>query len=177
MGTSGGVGQGGSAGALPAQGAVTLQFGSTPSSTCPEPAKTDLVGNPAPSANDPGNSVIDGQNGASISCSVRGSGPFTFSGSLHANDNENNPIAVSFTDGQVGTDKTNGTVTLNVFTSQLGPAFTSAPGACTVTVINRQIKPGSIWATFACPSITSAPVGQCQIGSTSTIVFENCDGS
>lgn len=178
---SGGAGGTASAAALPGQGAISLQIGG-PSSTCPEPGNVYPVGTPAPSAADPGQSVIDGEGGTAISCSVRGTGPFTFSGSLHAtsSDAARDPITVTFSGGTVNADKATGTVSVSVFTPQLEANFSSGSTPCTVEVINRQVKAGSIWANFSCPSLSSPPSGVCTSGvapSVSTLVFENCDGS
>jgi hypothetical protein len=136
----------------------------------------------APSPTDPGQSVVDGDSGTNVSCSVHGKGPFTFSGSIHATsaDEAKDPITVTFSNGAVNADKTTGTADVQVFTPQLAGTFSSGSTPCTVTVINSQIKGGSIWATFSCPSLTQPPSGVCSSGvapSTSTFVFENCDGS
>jgi hypothetical protein len=181
---------------LPAQGAISLQVGG-PSSTCPEPGNVYPVGrltsdpsDPtgkrkialAPSDSDPGQSVVDGESNTSITCSVRGSGPYTFSGSLRAtsNDEGKDPITVTFSGGTVNADKKTGSVSVSVFTPQLDGQFSSGSTPCTVTVINGQIKGGSIWADFSCPTLTQPPSGVCSSGvapSESTFVFENCDGS
>jgi hypothetical protein len=177
----GSSGASGGAGALPGQGALTLQIGG-PSTTCPEPGMVYPVGKPAPSDTDPGQSVIDGESGTAISCSVRGTGPYTFSGSMHATstDQGRDPITVTFSNGTVNADKTMGTVSVGVFTPQLDSNFTSGSTPCVVTVIDHQVKRGSIWANFSCPSLTSPPSGECSSGvapNVSTLVFENCDGS
>ena len=181
---------------LPAQAAITLQVGG-PSNTCPEPGNVYPVGRlindpsdptgkrkiaQAPSSTDPGQSVVDGESGTTVSCSVRGNGPYTFSGSLHATsaDEMKDPITVTFNNGVVNSDKATGTVAVTVFTPQLDGQFTSGSTPCTLTVINQQVKGGSIWANFSCPSLTQAPSGVCSSGvapSVSTVVFENCDGS
>ena len=181
---------------LPAQAAITLQIGG-PSTTCPEPGNIYPVGRlvvdpsdptkmrkiaQAPSDSDPGHSVVDGEGGTTVSCSVQGKGPFTFSGSLHATatDAAEDPITVTFSNGVVNSDKKTGTVSVDVFTPQLDGTFSSGTTPCTVTVINGQIKGGSIWADFSCPSLTTPPSGVCTSGvppSVSTVVFENCDGS
>jgi|GEM_PF-930856 hypothetical protein len=181
---------------LPAQGAISLQVGG-PSSTCPEPGTVYQVGKlktdpsdptgkhkiaQAPSDLDPGLSVVDGESGTNISCSVHGSGPFTFSGSLHAtaDDELKDPVTITFSNGVVNADKKTGTVAVSIFTPQLESSFSSGSTPCTVDVIQQQIKGGSIWADFSCPTLTSPPSSVCSSGvapSVSTFVFENCDGS
>ena len=181
---------------LPAQAAINLQVGG-PGSTCPGPGNVYPVGrlitDPSdptkkhkialfPSDTDPGKSVVDGESGTTVSCSVRGKGPFTFSGSLHATSNDamQDLITVTFSNGVVNSDKATGTVDVGVFTPQLDATFTSGSMPCTLKVINQQVKGGSIWADFSCPSLTAPPSGVCSSGvtpSVSTVVFENCDGS
>jgi hypothetical protein len=136
----------------------------------------------APSDSDPGQMVVDGESGTSISCSVHGNGPYTFSGSLHAtsNDEAKDPISVTFTNGMVMPDKKTGTVDVQIFTPQLEGSFSNGSTPCTVNVINGQVKGGSIWADFSCPSLTLPPTSVCSSGvapSESIFVFENCDGS
>jgi hypothetical protein len=169
------------AGALPAQGAINLQIGG-PSTTCPEPGMVYPVGKPAPSDTNPGQSVIDGESGTTITCSVRGTGPYTFSGSIHATsgDAQRDPISVTFSGGTINADRKTGSVSVGVFTPQLDGNFTSGSTPCTVMVINQQVKGGSIWADFSCPSLTQPPSGECSSGvapSVSTLVLENCAGS
>ena len=167
---------------FPAEGGATLSIQSPSSgvsgTSCPVPGRTYEIGNPAPTQSGPGESAIDGDKGASVKCSVKGNGPFTFSGTLNARNNEDKtPVSITFVDGQVGADKNSGTVSVIVSTLDLSSPFSSAAGACTVNVINQQIKPGSIWATFSCPSITTPPSGRCTIGGNSVFVFENCEGT
>ena len=170
---------------LPAQGAISLSV-TKPSGSdlmtgtdCPVPGITYSVGtkkSTVPTMSNPGESVIDGEGGAEVSCSVKGKGTFTFSGSLKAATiDTKDPITVTFTNGQIGADFT-GTATVSVFTPQLAGTYTSAAGGCKVKVINSQVKGGSIWASFTCPGITVPPSQQCSVG-TSVFVFENCDGS
>jgi hypothetical protein len=164
----------------PAQGNVTLsvQQPMTGSPTCPVPGKIYVVGNPlGPSATSAGDRLIDGEHGATIKCSVHGSGPFTFSGSIHGTSSEKDPVTVTFTGGMISADKLTGTGTVSVYTPSVD-GFTSSDASCTFTVVSQQVKHGSLWATFSCPSITqSSTAKSCQIGSTSAFVLENCDGS
>lgn len=182
-GASGVSGRGGTAGAgvLPAQGATSLQIGG-PSSTCPVPGNVYPLGKPAPTEVDPGQSLVDGENDTKISCSVRGTGPYTFAGSLHgtSTDTQSDPITVTFSNGTINADKLTGTVSVSVFTPELDGTFTSGSTPCTVTVINQQVKGGSIWANFSCPTLSLPPSTVCSSGvapSVSTFVFENCEGS
>jgi hypothetical protein len=172
----------------PAQGAVTLYLGQpvvhVDQMTCPVSGQAYQIGATdsktkailAPTASDPGQSVISGESGSTISCSVRGGGGnFTFSGSLHAVTPQGDLVSVSFSNGTVGPDFT-GTADVSVYTPQLSGTFSST-SSCAITVKNQQVKGGSIWATFSCGQIASPPSGLCGIDASSAIVFENCSGS
>jgi hypothetical protein len=162
---------------------ISIQKPTTGTLNCPVPGKTYQVGNPkSPSPTDFGDRLIDGEHGASIKCSVHGSGPYTFSGTIKGTSSEKDPVTLTITSGVVNADKTTGTATVAVYTPQLAGTFSSAEGACTITVVGQQIKAGSVWATIACDSVTSSSTGQgCSIGPVSstitTFVLENCDGS
>lgn len=160
------------------------------SASCPVPGKTYNVGNPkGPTTSPPdlvssaGDRFIDGESGATIKCSVKGSGPFTFSGTIQALSNpENDRVTLSISNWTINADKMTGTATISVNTPQLGGTFTSPPGGCTLTVFNQQVKPGSVWATAYCPTVNDPTTGKvCQVGqsvnSSTTFVLENCDGS
>src|SRR6187551_2268097 len=76
----------------PPQGNLTLSIQKPATGTCPVPGKTYIVGNPkGPSSGSAGDRLVDGQNGASIKCSVKGSGPLTFSGSIKGTSSEKDP--------------------------------------------------------------------------------------
>ena len=166
---------------LPAQGAISLSVGKPTTAvsqmTCPDSGRTYEVyaGSVPPSPTTPGDRVISGDNGSSITCSVRASGGgFAFSGSFTGvtKDMDHYPITVSFSDGVVDANKVSGTASVSVLTPVLAATFGST-APCKITVINSQVKPGSIYATFSCPTISSPPSGLCSVNA-SVIVFENC---
>ena len=169
---------------LPAQGAISLSVQKPTSAVgdCPDPGNIYAVATDKdhiPSTSTPGESVIDGDSGTHITCSVRASSTgFVFSGSFNGTtlDGNHYPIAVSFDNGIVNADKVTGSASVSVFTPVLGGTYTSNQN-CTITVLgDHQVKGGSIWASFSCPSIVTTPSGLCRVGP-SVIVFENCDGS
>ena len=167
---------------LPAQGAISLSVRkptSVDGSNCPDSGTEYDVGAPAyPTTGTPGDSLIDGDKGAHISCSVKGSGTtFAFSGSFQATTVTGPPvpITVSFSNGVINGDK--GTAAVSVFTPTLAGAFTSPSGMdCSFNVIGGQLANGHIWASFTCPGIAAPPSRLCAVGP-SVIVFENCDGT
>lgn len=174
---------------LPAEGAVTLIIEGPLDATqgsCPVNAgKGYKVGATAkdgtvqaPTAISPGESVIDGEGGTTVSCSVRkqGDGTYAFSGSLQASSSEHDPITVTITNGSIGADLKMGTASVSVYTPQLAGTFASGATPCTFNVINNQVKGGAIWATFSCPTIAQPPAQSCKVDP-STIVFGNCSGS
>ena len=170
----------------PARGNLKLSIQKT-AGNCPVTGKTYNVGNPDPPIStppqpDPGDRLTDGEKGASIQCSVQGSGPFTFSGTIKGTSAEGDPVTVSMTNGVINADKVAGTVRLNVYTKELAGSFTSTVDGCTVTVVSGNVKPGSLWATVSCASITNPSTAQdCSVGpvsaTISNFVLENCDGT
>jgi hypothetical protein len=173
---------------LPAEGAVTLIIEGqqeVPQMTCPVSAgkgykvgATAKDGNvQAPTAIDPGKSVIDGEGGSHVSCSVKkqSDGTYAFSGSLQASSSEHDPITVTITGGSIGADQ-KGTAAVSVYTPQLAGTFASGATPCAFEVIRSQVKGGAIWANFSCPTIAQPPGQACKID-LSTIVFGNCSGS
>jgi len=180
-GSMGVTAMGGAAATPPAQGNVTLSVESPISgaSTCPVPGKNYALGNPkAPNGISAGDRLADGENGATIECSVLGSGPYTFAAVIRGLSSEHDQVTLTITNGVVNADQRTGSATVAVFTPQLASTYRSAAGACPVSVIAENVKPGSLWATVACPSITDPSTGaSCAVGATTTFVIENCDAS
>ncbi len=121
-----------------------------------------------PTATDPGESLISGENGSTISCSVKAQSngiDFAFSGSMHGTTPQGDLISVTFAGGTINaTDaqgNPTGTVNLTVYTPELSANFVSPTAMqCTVMVIEKQIKGGSMWAEFNCAQpISYATVG------------------
>src|SRR4051812_18272959 len=168
----------------PAQGNMTLSIGDPTGAKCPASAKTYQVGNPtAPSItavpNEDGDRLIDGEKGASIKCSVTGSGPYNFSATIKALSSESDKVTLTVTNGIINADKATGSATVAVNTPQLsGNSFVSEPGACVVSVVNQNVKAGSLWASVSCAKVTLASTGQsCAVGMTTNFIVENCEGT
>ena len=179
-GAGGASGAGGGTAKLPARAgfSITLTKPSIQIGTaCPVDSQTYQLGAPqAPSLLDPGQTVVDGDAGAALSCSVSGpapNGPYHFSGSVHATSLTGEPVTLVLTNGTLDITY-NGTASVSVYTPQLAGTFSSSM-ACRVQAINSQAKAGSIWAQFACGEITNPPSGDC--GVSGEFVLENCDGS
>lgn len=115
--------------------------------------------------------VIDGANRASVKCSVTGGPTFRFSGDL-ALDGEGFEISNGVVDAS-----NKGTATVTIKNSQHLSSSLISPAPCTIDVAigannKPQIKAGSIWATFTCPSVESPPSDSC--AATGVFVLENC---
>jgi len=181
VGGHGGAGGYGAGGAPPAQGNFTLIIQPSAAGNCPTAGRTYVVGDPqGPSSISAGDLLTDGEHGATIQCSVLGSGTYTFSGKLKGTSTENDPIVVQFTNGVINADNLTGSATMAVFTPQLTEYYRSAEGGCAITVVAENVKPGSLWATASCPSIADASIPdyyKCRVGPTTTFVLANCDGS
>jgi hypothetical protein len=138
-----------------------------------------VLGNPnGPTSVLPGDRLMDGDNGASIQCSVQGGGPYQFSGLIKGQSSESDNVTLRITNGVIDANKMTGTATIAVNTPQLGATFTSAEGGCTISVVSQNVKPGSLWATANCATITDPSTAKaCAVGSSTTFVLENCDGS
>jgi len=118
---------------------------------------------------------IDGEDQAEVSCSIKGGGTFTLEGTLKLGNK-----SLSITSGTIGDNK-KGTARITLRDSG-SPGFSgalSAPSAnCVIDAAsaagnNFQVKAGSIWAHFQCPSIEQAPSDYCQ--AEGFFVLENCD--
>ena len=148
--------------------------------TCSVTGKTYVVAaakgvGPKPSS--PGDRVVDGENGATIKCSVHGSGPFTFSGTIKGISSGSDRVTFTITNGVIGADRLTGTASIAVNTTQI--PNTLASDGCAVAVVQDAVKPGSLWATVTCANINdpSSPGIGCSVGPDTTFVIENCDGS
>jgi hypothetical protein len=119
--------------------------------------------------------IIDGEDQAEVSCSVKGGGSFTFEGSIKLGAR-----ALAISNGTIGADK-KGTASIALRASGT-PGFSgtlSAPSAnCVIDAAQApgtrfEVAPGRIWAHFQCPSVEQPPSDSCQADG--YFVLENCD--
>jgi hypothetical protein len=119
--------------------------------------------------------LIDGEEGAEVSCSVKGKTSFTLEGTIKLGTKS---LAIS--SGTLGDNK-KGTARITLRDSA-NPGFSgalSAPSAnCVIDAAaaagnNFQVKAGSIWGHFDCPSVEQEPSGYCKADG--FFVLENCD--
>jgi hypothetical protein len=114
--------------------------------------------------------IVDGESSAQVSCKVTGS---SFSGRIVLGGR-----ALSISSGTLGADK-KGTAQITVTNSEsLSTSLISPTANCIVdaagTATNKfQVKGGSMWASFTCPSVEAAPNEYCTAGG--FFVLENCE--
>lgn len=115
-------------------------------------------------------SVIDGDN-AKVSCSVKGSSSFTFSGRIDAQGR-----VLELSDGVLSNNMTGTARVMVVDSTKLSSALTSPAADCTIKVVSNskgvQVKSGSLWAEFSCVSVEHQPADGC--GAKGVFVLENC---
>jgi hypothetical protein len=140
---------------------------------CPVPALTyDVPGvratNPAEQLDENTylHKVIDGEDRASLSCSVKsaGGGGFAFSGKIVLGNQ-----ALQISDGALGADG-KGTARIFLKSVDLSAPLISPAADCAITAHDAQA--GSMWAGFSCKSVESPPSDYCK--AEGFFVIENC---
>jgi len=114
--------------------------------------------------NDPGKPVVDGENGATVTCKVSGS---SVSGRMNFNH-----VSFGVSGGKVPASE-NGTANISSF-DPIGLNLQSPAGApCSVTAL--KIQSGAVWATFRCSQYQD-PTSQAQSACAAEGVFllQNC---
>lgn len=115
--------------------------------------------------------IVDGEGAAAVSCRVSGNLRFTFEGSLQLGG-----LALKIQHGALGDDRL-GTADITVVDAQHFPGSLSSPMPCNVDATNSagqnfQVKVGSMWAAFDCPSVEQVPSDSC--AASGVFVLENC---
>ncbi|HMR09514.1 MAG TPA: hypothetical protein PKA88_27230 [Polyangiaceae bacterium] len=162
----------------PPQGGVNVNIRSAPSSVTPPNKKCTVgghsafVGSPPPDATKPGSRVVDGESGASVSCSVRKSG-----GVFKINGNATHK-GVSFSvTGEVAPEGTGTATILHRNPTVLETVKNEDAMPCTVSVADAplQVATGRVWAKFSCPALIAAQQPTLFCEGEGFFVFENCD--
>jgi hypothetical protein len=118
--------------------------------------------------------IIDGESSSKVNCSVKGKSTFTFGGRI-----ELGPRALEISNGTMDASM-KGTARITLTDSGM-PGFShalSAPSAnCTIDASmasggGLQVKAGSMWAAFNCPSVEAQPSDYCKADG--FFVLENC---
>jgi hypothetical protein len=116
--------------------------------------------------------IVDGEDGSSARCSVKGSSSFTFAGTLRGGAR-----SLDISNGTLGADK-KGTASITVIDTSRSIQLSSPGPTCTIDASpgasNRfEVKGGSMWASFTCPAIERPPTDSCM--STGYFVLEHCE--
>jgi hypothetical protein len=157
----------------PAQGGATLSITHPASGVCDRTLTTPAqIGNPGPTSDKPGQRLVDGTNGAFVTCRVVAGGEgFTFDGEISWQGNR-----LTIVDGTMGADLMGSAGFLSVLTPLALGLQSSRAMPCTINASVRplEIAPGRIWATYDCPEMidTKSPATRC--ASNGVFVFENC---
>jgi hypothetical protein len=110
--------------------------------------------------------TIDGEDNASVSCTVKGSSSFTFKGRIVLGGK-----ALTVANGTLGADK-KGAAQITVTNSKdLSGSLISPSANCSIEAY--QVKAGSMWASFSCPSVEAPPSEYCTANG--YFVLENCE--
>jgi hypothetical protein len=149
---AGGSGGQGGAGA-PSQAAWTVSFADT-GLDCFHASHIASVGDVG--ENEKAAVVVDGMDGAKVSCNVSGSGSFKVYGSALQQDKsllvQINELSASATEDSPAS----GTIVYSSVTTV--DAYTSESGACIFYFVpgtDEGVAPGKVWAAFKCPKITT----------------------
>lgn len=164
-----------------AQGAVTFSVKPiTPppaGASCPASAftssvpDTSMVPAEALDANNYQRRVIDGVEGAAVTCRVAEQAGFVFAGEVKLGGR-----ALRIEEGTLSEGRT-GTATITVIDSQLLPGAFNSSEPCVVNGMkgpgnNFQVKAGSMWAQFSCAAVVAPPSDSC--AANGYFVLENC---
>ncbi|MDC0747678.1 hypothetical protein [Polyangium mundeleinium] len=152
------------------QGAFNVQFSKT-GATCPIASHKSEIG--TISASTKTAVVIDGVEGATVTCSVSGAGPFSVSAQLRLGSDG---INLSIPAINVGaTEASPATGSLAFFSDRTaGDAFSSSK--CNFYFkegTGEGIASGKIWVSFVCPEVVES-TNTCGIAE-SHLILENCD--
>ncbi len=170
--------------APPSQGGMYIEINAAPLTETPAGRKCTIaghsaqIGNPPPNASSPGKRVIDGENGASVSCKVSKSGDvFKFQAKA------THKKVSFFASGEV---TPGGTGTARI--TEYDPPGTTGSGLtlgspadtpCEVSVeAPFEVAKGRIWGYFHCPAFVDISQPDAQLyceAENGWMVFENCD--
>jgi hypothetical protein len=155
----------------PAEGAVAISLSNSSSSTtgaCSSHTLTWKGGDVSPSTSAQGDLYVDGHNGASVSCKVKGTGTYEISGDIKYGD-------ASFRiSGTVDSASKTGTATVSLWDNTLYESISDS--TCTIQLSNGSytVESGAIWAGVKCPKLATASNPNILCAGNATIVFKSC---
>jgi hypothetical protein len=154
--------------APPAQGAFYMNVTSG-NGVCNRGPASFQLGEPRPAPQTLAR-LIDGQEGAGVSCAVSGDGSFSFNGKV-----EKQPFSF-YIGGSVS--GTSGTAAVNAYSPATLNMSSPSSAPCTVSIKaekGQEVASGRIWGEYSCPEFTdpSSP-SQTSCACSGYILFENC---
>jgi hypothetical protein len=139
---------------------------STPAGkACSISPHTLSIGTP-PSTTTLGVPVIDGQS-AEVTCSVSGTGTFSFDATV-----EYGNVSLSISDGSI-TDGGTGSASIELTDTE--GALSSANCSVVVGEDDLEVAPGRIWARFECPGMGNDSQPSLWCASEGIFILENCN--
>lgn len=122
----------------------------------------------APTSNETGGLLVDGQDGASVSCKVKGDGTYTITGSVKFEDSR-------FDLGGSISESGTGTVSVSLWDKNLLTSIQDP--ACTITVgqSSLAVESGALWAQVACSHFTTPDNRYLWCAGTGIVVFKSCE--
>jgi hypothetical protein len=111
--------------------------------------------------------VVNGADGASVTCAVRGTSTFNFEGKVSQRAH-----SLTLKNGTI--ENGTGTADLTLTDAKHLSSTLSSSQPCVIDVepAPLQIKPGSMWAHFSCAAVVAPPTDRC--AAEGYFVLENC---
>ncbi len=157
----------------PAEAAATVSIGAPinpdPGSACSLPPHVTIFGAP-PDATSSGDTLVDGDDGADVRCTVTGSGSYSFSGSVKQG-RQSFGVTGEVTPGGTGTG------TANMFDSVMAISLASPADVPCTFYVNQgslTVESGAIWAGFSCPKFSNSGQTGIWCQASGFFVFKSC---
>ena len=155
----------------PGEAAVAISIASSPAGTFGTSCKAHSLvwasNDVGPNVTSPGELLVDGRNGAGVTCSVAGGGSYRISGSVDYGGARFSVI------GSVNTDGT-GTASVDFYDPVLYNGLTDP--SCTVTASggSYKVESGAIWANVKCLNLRSSGDAYTWCSGDATVVLKSC---
>jgi len=157
----------------PAEAAATVSIGAPisadPGSACTVPPHVTIFGTP-PDATSAGDTLVDGDGGADVRCTVTEDGTYSFSGSVKQG------VQSFGVNGQVTAGGT-GTGLANMFDSVMAISLQAPPEVPCTFYVNQgslAVESGAIWAGFSCPKFANPGQTGIWCQASGYFVFKSC---
>ncbi|AKT38444.1 hypothetical protein [Chondromyces crocatus] len=159
------------------RGGFDVQWLDSPPAECQLNTHRAQVG--SPTATDPGEKISDGQNGASVECTVSGSGTYLVKGRIQQDLNILAVTVSSLSSSASRAAPAKGSVTFRSKELQAGSVNSDADEPCDFWFPDerpddQRVSGGKAWLVFSCPKMNHLQGSVCALGE-SYVLFENCD--